>query len=112
MVFEYCCRSLTSNIGWLGLVGIIVGEGEMFALEFVRWYNSVRGYCTALIDDAVSNRSSGWAIILLSWFCAVYSTEMVRLWVEGLLLLGKVCCSLYRSPMFNLSQVMPKYQNC
>ena len=29
VVFEYCCRSLTSNIGWLGLVGIIVGEGEL-----------------------------------------------------------------------------------
>lgn len=84
VVFEYCCRSLTSNIGWLGLVGIMVGEGEMFALEFVRWYNSVRGYCTALIDDGVSNRSNGWAIILLSWFCAVYSTENGwGLWFNG-----------------------------
>ena len=46
LVLEYCCRSLTLNIGWPGLVGIMVGEGEMFALEFFRWYNSVRGYCT------------------------------------------------------------------
>ena len=56
----------------------------MLPLEFVRWYNSVRGYCTALIDDGVSNRSSGWAIILLSWFCAVYSTENGWvLWFRG-----------------------------
>lgn len=48
----------------------------MLPLEFVRWYNSVRGYCTALIDDGVSNRSSGWAIIYCHGFvlCTVQKT--------------------------------------